>query len=381
MAAQQAGARRRGWGGPLALVALAVMTSPWVLAPPAGAAGSARPEITEVGAERTDSGQYAITWSTAPGARVTSVRWGPTPGEIDAVLVDDVAKGTTEVVVDDPSPGARPYFELRTADGARRTVAERRIALEGEPNFRDLGGYETKDGRVVRWGQLYRSGELAKLTDADLATVDELGIKLVCDLRAPGEVAIGPDRLPAGVETVSIPITDDSQDPVAIRNAVLAGDVSALGAPGELLTDANAKFVTEHSDAYTTLMERVMEPAALPTNIHCTAGKDRAGVGAALVLLTLGVPEKTVMEDFLLTNGYRAASNANTLKSLSALLDPQEVEVMRGILEVRPEYLQAALDTMKDEYGSVDGYLRKGLGITPKERARFQRLMLDDPNG
>jgi len=379
MVQQQSGARRRAWwGGALALVAVA---STLVPAPPAGAAASSRPEITDVAAERTESGQFEITWSTAPGARVTSIRWGSTPEKIDEVLVDDVAKGTTEVVVDDPSPGARPYFELRTADGARRTVAERRIPMQGEPNFRDLGGYETKDGRFVRWGQIYRSGELAKLTDADLATVEALGIKLVCDLRAPGEVAIGPDRLPAGVETVSIPITDDSQDPVAIRNAVLAGDVSALGAPGELLTDANAKFITEHSDAYATLMERLMDPAALPTNIHCTAGKDRAGVGAAIVLLTLGVPEKTVMEDFLLTNEYRTAATANTLKSLSALLDPQEVEVMRAILEVRPEYLQAALDTMKDEYGSVDGYLRKGLGITPKERARFQRLMLDDPNG
>lgn len=377
MAAQQWRARRRWGGGALVLVVLA---STLVLASPAGAAGGARPEITDVTAERTD-GQYAITWSTAPGARVTSIRWGATPDRIDEVLVDRVARGTEQVVVDDPSPGHRPYFELRTVDGARRTVAERRIALEGEPNFRDLGGYQTQDGRFVKWGRLYRSGELPKLTDADLATVEDLGIKLVCDLRAPGEVAIGPDRLPAGVESVSIPIVDDSQDPVAIREAVLAGDVSALGAPGELLTEGNAKFVTDFSDSYATLMERVMDPASQPTILHCTAGKDRAGLGAALVLLTLGVPEKTVMEDFLLSNQYRAAANQRTLAQLAALLDPSEIEVMRSILEVRPEYLQAALDTMKEEYGSVDGYLRKGLGITPKERARFQKLMLDPANG
>ena len=377
---QQAGVRRRTWGGALALMVTATITSTGVLVAPAGAAGAARPEITGVTAERTDSGQYAITWSTAPGARVTSIRWGATPERIDEVLVDDVAKGTTEVVVDDPSPGARPYFELRSADGARRTVAERRIALEGEPNFRDLGGYETKDGRVVRWGRIYRSGELAKLTDADLATVDGLDIKLVCDLRSDGEVTIGPDRIPAGTETIHIPISDDSQDPVAIRAAVLAGDVSSLGAPGELLTEGNKKFVTEHTDDYAALMERVMDPDAQPTNLHCTAGKDRAGLGAALVLLALGVPEKTVMEDFLLTNEFRAAANAKTIGQLSALLDPSEIEVMKGILEVRPEYLQAALDTIEEEYGSVDAYMRKGLGITPKERAKFQKLMLDAPN-
>jgi len=359
-------------------VALATTTA---VAVPAGAAAKDRAEITDAEVTRTDTGQLEIAWTTAPGARVTEITWGTDPESTDEVLVAEVEKGAEEVVVADPSPGARPYFALTTADGAQRIVAERRIALDGEPNFRDLGGYETADGRVVKWGRIYRSGELAKLTDADLATVEGLDIKLVCDLRSPGEVTIGPDRLPAGAESVAIPITDDSQDPVAIRNAVLAGDVSSLGAPGELLTEGNAQFVTEHTDDYAALMERVMDPAAQPANLHCTAGKDRAGLGAALVLLTLGVPEKTVMEDFLLSNEYRAASNEKTLSQLSALLDPSEIEVMRGILEVRPEYLQAALDAMDEEYGSVDGYLRKGLGITPKERARFQKLMLDDPNG
>ena len=122
-----------------------------------------------------------------------------------------------------------------------------------------------------------------------------------------------------------------------------------------------------------------MDPAALPANLHCTAGKDRAGLGAALVLLTLGVPEKTVMQDFLLSNQYRAAANEKSLAQLTPLLDPSELEVMRSLLEVRPEYLQSALDAMKQRYGSVDAYLRKGLGITPRERAAFQQRMLDDP--
>ena len=148
-----------------------------------------------------------------------------------------------------------------------------------------------------------------------------------------------------------------------------------------MLTTGNEQFITDHTDDYAALMERVMDPAAQPTNLHCTAGKDRAGLGSALVLLTLGVPEKTVMQDFLLSNEYRAAANQKTLSQLSGLLDANELEVMRALLEVRPEYLQAALDTMKDEYGSVDGYLRKGLGITPKERAKFQKLMLDRANG
>jgi protein-tyrosine phosphatase len=350
-------------------------------APSARAARLPRAGITDASVTRTATGQYVISWTAPAKVRVTSVYWGGAPEQTDRVLVATVPERARDVVVDDPSPGTRPYFELRTDGGARRKVAERRVALEGDPNFRDLGGYETKDGRVVRWGRLYRSGELDELTDADLATIQDLGIKLVCDLRSPSEIEIGPDRLPAGVETVRIPVVDDSVDPVVVRNAVLAGDVSALGEPGELLTDGNRKFVTDYTDEYAQVMARIMDPRYQPANLHCTAGKDRAGLGAAIVLLTLGVPEKTVMEDYLLTNEYRAAANERSLSSLQALLDPAEVEVVRGILDVREEYLDAALDTMKAEHGSIDAYIRDGLGITDKARAQFQRRMLDRPTG
>jgi protein-tyrosine phosphatase len=351
----------------LAMVALAVPH----------AAAAPKPTVADATVERTDTGQLTITWKTAPGARVQQIAWSNDPDEVDQVLVDAVPTGSTTITVDDPSPGKRPYFALVTGKGKQTIVAERRIALQGDPNFRDLGGYRTKDGRTVRWGQLYRSGELDALTDADLATVDGLGIKLVCDLRAPSEIQLAPDRPPTGSETISIPVTDDSQDPVKIREQVLAGDVSALGAPGELLTDAGKAFPAKYAREYTKVMARLMDAKYRPALVHCSAGKDRAGLASALVLLTLGVPEKTVMQDYLLSNTFRAAENERAVTGVSALLDAEGVEVIRSLVEVRPEYLQASLDTMRKKYGSIDAYLRKGLGISDAERARFQRQMLD----
>jgi protein-tyrosine phosphatase len=124
-------------------------------------------------------------------------------------------------------------------------------------------------------------------------------------------------------------------------------------------------------------MDRLMDPDYRPATVHCSGGKDRAGLLSAIVLLTLGVPQETVMKDYLLSNTYRAAENAQTLTRLQALLDPQGIEVIKSLIEVRPEYLQAALDQMKQEYGSIDAYLRKGLGITKAEQKRFQRQMLE----
>ncbi|HEY8218288.1 MAG TPA: tyrosine-protein phosphatase [Acidimicrobiia bacterium] len=353
------------------LCAIVALSAPVPLASAAN-----RSAVVDAAVERTSTGGLTISWKASQGARVTRVLWSNDPDHVTDVLVASVPADAHEVTVDDPSPGKRPYVALVGTDGSRTIVAERRIALVGEPNFRDLGGYRTKDGRTVRWGQLYRSGDLADLTDADLATVEGLGIKLVCDLRAPSEIQLDPDRAPGGAQTISIPVTDESQDPVKVREQVLAGDVSSLGAPGELLTEAGKAFPTKYAREYSKVMARLMDARYRPALVHCSAGKDRAGLAAALVLLTLGVPEKTVMKDYLLSNTYRAAENERAFTGVQALLDPEGVEVIRSLVEVRPQYLQASLDTIKKQYGSIDAYLRKGLGISDAARARFQRQLL-----
>ena len=187
----QAG-HRNGLRAITASVALFATVATLVGTSPVIASAAAGPAVTSASVERTDTGQLKISWTTRKGVRVTSIRWGTTPEKTDQTLVASVPKGENNVVVDDPSPGSRPYFALATDNGAHRIVAERLVALEGDPNFRDLGGYTTTDGHTVRWGRVYRSGSIDKLTDADLTKIHALGIKLVCDLRAPSEIGSRP---------------------------------------------------------------------------------------------------------------------------------------------------------------------------------------------
>ena len=275
------------------------------------------------------------------------------------------------MTVDDPAPGGRAYFRLETPEGGV-TVAERRIALEGTPNFRDLGGYETVDGRHVRWGQVFRSGALVDLTPADLATVDALGIQLVCDLRSDSEVETDPDP-ELDAEALRLTVTDESVDVQAITDAVLAGDLDQISP--DLLLDGMPAIATEFPDAWRTLVQRVSDEANRPTNVHCSAGKDRAGWASALILRALGVPEETVMEDYLLSNDYLAASNEDTLAQVRTVVagvqgvpeDDVDLSNLEALLEVRPEYLQAALDAVDEQYGSFEAYLTDGLGLTQEE--------------
>lgn len=321
-----------------------------------------------------ESGQsFAILWSG--NEQTIPIFVGDSPDEIDRQ--SPVAMLVEESVTVEVAGRQRPFFELATADAAL-IVAERLIPLEGASNFRDLGGYPTRDGRHVRWGQLYRSDALGELSDADVARVAELGIRLVCDFRGPSERAAAPDRLPGGnpprVELLEI--HDESVDVAALEERIRSGDFEGVDF-ADLLVQANRAFVLRFSDRYARMFERLGEPGNLPALVHCTGGKDRAGLASALLLLALGVAEDTVFEDFLLTNVYTQRKIDRTLQIIRvASLFRTDPEAVRPLLEVRREYLESALAAIDESYGSVDVYLRDGLGLTDAERTSLQARLL-----
>ena len=263
--------------------------------------------------------------------------------------------------------------------GMPEHVKRRHIVLDGAQNFRDLGGYATDDGHTVRWGLLYRSDNLSKLSDADLAKLHALGIKLVCDFRSAAEKAEEPDRLPADdpPAVAELPIFDESFSPAEFKKRLTSGDLGDLDLR-QALTDANRLFATRFAGEYRAMFARITQPANLPAVVHCTAGKDRAGFAAAAILRTLGVPEETVYEDFLLTNHYTAKKIERMLWTIRLVslfrVDPERV---RPVLSVERGYLAAAFDEITKRYGSFDAYRREALGMDDARTAAFRRLALE----
>jgi protein-tyrosine phosphatase len=253
------------------------------------------------------------------------------------------------------------------------TDATRLLGLEGAPNFRDLGGYETEDGRRVRYGQLFRSGVLADLSDGDVQRLEALGIATVVDLRSPEEVASRPNRTWHGAVTLEVPVTDVSMSPNAIAAKLEAGDTDGLGA--EMLLTGNRAFARELRAAFATLLEVAMAAERRPMVFHCTAGKDRTGFGSALLLLALGVPRAAVVDDYLYSNDCLAERHRTWLTQASERV--RDLEPLRALMEVRREYLEAGLDAITDDHGTVDVYLRDALGVTDEQRARFRDELLE----
>jgi protein-tyrosine phosphatase len=257
--------------------------------------------------------------------------------------------------------------------------ARRQLPVEGAHNFRDLGGYATADGHRVKWGVLYRSNALADLSDDDLAYVARLDLQRVVDFRSPAERERDPDRLPASpqLDVVLRPIGGDTLDPAELRDRLLAGEGSADDW-SRMLVEANRAFVRDFGDVYAAFLHDLADAGELPLLFHCTAGKDRAGFAAATALLAVGVPRETIMRDYLLTNELSADHTEHTLLLIRIFsLFRARPDAVRPLFEARREYLQAAFDTIDEEFGGTDAWLREGLHADDELLARVKANLLD----
>jgi protein-tyrosine phosphatase len=244
----------------------------------------------------------------------------------------------------------------------------RQIPVETLPNLRDLGGYRTADGQTVRRGRLYRSVLLGRLSDADVKKLEELGLRTVFDFRTAAEYEASPDR-EVGARPVNLDVLADRSgegpasllarmdDPEAIRHSLAGGRGAGVmeTAYRELIELPSASL------AYGTFFTEIAEAGNLPALFHCTTGKDRTGWAAAATLLFLGVDEEDVFHDYLQTN-------LQLLPALQPLLDQfrsvgGNPEDLKPVLGVDRAYLSTAIELMEEKYGSIDGYMREGLGL------------------
>ena len=258
---------------------------------------------------------------------------------------------------------------------AYQSEDHRKIVLDGTSNTRELGGYKTEDGRSLKWGVLYRSDKLSELTDADHEYLLQLVIKTVIDFRSSEEKQNEPDELPSTLKYIEMPIEADG----AIRpkvEAILKGDLNED--VGAILVETNREFISDFSGVYKGFIESLIENQE-PTLFHCTAGKDRAGFAAALVLLAVGVPEKIVIEDYMKTNKYTEETIQDYINKINLYsLGSVDAEILRPLLGVEERFIRAALDEIKQKYGSVENFIRDELKIRDESIIELKNFLLTE---
>ena len=331
--------------------------------------------ITNIKVDRTEQGDFRIDWKPLVENLKVSVYTGKSPATIDLKKPAISVTNQSSAVLKGLDPKVRHYFAVKPDGGRKIITAVRRVKLEGAYNFRDLGGYPAIDGRRTKWGRIYRSDSLTRLTASDQAILKQIGIKLVCDLRAPAEVKKRPDRLPedGAIEYLNFPIVSGNFDTVTAHEKIVNGDIDWL--TEDYMINGYINTIDAYATTWAALFERLASPASYPLVFHCTGGKDRAGVCAALILLSLGIPEETVIYDHGLSNEFLAEILPKLYSYFSSF--GIEKENLLPYLTALPAAMTTLLDHIRHSYGSAVDYLKNKAGVSQETLNGLKKDMLE----
>ena len=280
---------------------------------------------------------------------------------------------------------AKPFYNFPVLSSAAAKPAPAhpapgtQLAFAGGNNFRELGGYLADEGKHVRWGQIYRGIPTGKLTgEADRRLLDSLGLRLILDLRSSGEAKKEPDYVPDGARLVQI-CGLCAEDGAEI--AFAPGDIEKLmqtAEEGESISQRLYRRMLTGNKAFKELF-RALEAGETPILFHCSAGKDRTGVAAMLILLALGASDEVICADFEQTNACRKAEIDAVLAEHAAEIAADPACRMRyyAMAGVDPAAAPFVLDTIRREFGSAENYLETEYGLTPARLMRLRRMYLE----
>jgi protein-tyrosine phosphatase len=259
------------------------------------------------------------------------------------------------------------------------------VALDGAVNVRDLGGYRSSYGLQVMRGRLFRGDALSQLSGLDVERLDRLGLHTVVDFRSPGEVLLsGADRLPFGVEFVSLPV--GGGDLGAVYELIASGDHQRQrrelgdGRAAEFMVEINRGFVADarQREAFGTGLRLACSAGRLPLLYHCSGGKDRTGWMTAIVLTVLGVARELVLRDYLLSNDFHRAGYQKLRVDLVKTGIVADPGLLRPILEQSATYLGAAFEEADRRYSSFGRFVTHGLEVSDAMLGELRRVLLGD---
>lgn len=337
-------------------------------------------EVTAAAGESAND--YVLSWEGA-GPVTIEVSTNPAfaAGEGEAIGTFEGGSATWQA---DGEP-ARRYFLLSHETGAQEKVAVRLLPLEGGRNFRDLGGYETEDGKTVKWGRVFRSGVMNGLTEGDYEYLSDLGITTVCDFREAYERESEPTNWAAGeIEYLTFAPPPEEEESM---NAMFAAFSNPDSTPDDVRSAMAAGYpgILEAEDEGYTAMFDQLAAGNIPLAFNCSAGKDRAGTAAALLLTALGVPRDQVVEDYALSDDYvdymaeflgPEAQEAGK-DGPYAFLFSLPPEMVAPLMESNPVYIETTLAAMEEKHGTALDYIKVEFDVTDQELEAIRSQLLE----
>ena len=263
-----------------------------------------------------------------------------------------------------------------SSDSLEGCRVQRRVDLDGSSNFRDLGGLPVAGGGSTRLRMVYRADRLCTLSDTDLARLQAVGIRHVFDLRSDAEAAEFPDRLPAGASYERLPMTSDQKFQArTIYERIVAGELQSYGEAD--MVAGYVRMLENFGPSFARIARQVGRSE--PMVVHCTAGKDRTGVAAMLLLDLAGVDAQHIVDDYALSAMRRPSTlhDYTEATSLRPLLEEQGLDPadFAPLWQARPAVMAATLGWLHERWSGASGYLTE-MGLQPGELAAARWSLL-----
>ena len=317
---------------------------------------------------------YALSWQASDDTADMDIFVSASPEGTNAQqIADDVTGGKLDWTPEDGTKHRR-YFVIQPEVGDAYIVATRELPLEQASNFRDIGGYTTKDGKQVKWGRAYRSGAMPLLTEADYAFIEDLDLDSVVDFRSLDEREVTPD------------LVDDRTGAFFIANDYSMAPLMK-GFAEDDGENMYAKMEAMLRPQYRSMIRRILadEGAVL---YHCSAGQDRTGVATAIIYDVLGVDRETIVKDYHLSTELRQTKwempdiNPDDypgnfivkyyVASRAKNEGPNPLYTPSGV-----SHIVQFFDYLDAEFGSSEGYLKEALGFSDEDIEHLRETMLD----
>lgn len=331
-----------------------------------------RPRISVV-CEENNVGNSIVKWEIIPEipGDVKVYASADPDQQTEGKLVASAPISDQHLTIITSDPTRRYYYQLVFGDKYKVKVATRNVNIPGVQNFRDLGGYPSYPQRKsVRWGMLYRSGEIDSLECGSLKELKNLGIRTIIDLRSPEEGTATDPCLRKNFHLVSIPIATGNMKGIVdgVQDRSIRSDTVY-----RIVERMNRELITKYTSQYRQVFDLLLDKENYPIVIHCSSGKGRTGVVSALVLSALDVNEEKIMEDYRLSNDY---FNIPKATRYAYSLPARSQEAITTIFSAREDFLNAAKEEAERRYGDIPTYLRDGIGLSKQELKQLRSILL-----
>jgi protein-tyrosine phosphatase len=273
-------------------------------------------------------------------------------------------------VIERPLMGKRMFFRIKTDNATSGIIANRLFDLDSIHNFRDMGGYYNNEGRQIRWGKVYRSGTLTRMSEKDKLELDKLDIKTILDIRSSDSQRSFPEDFIKTKNYVRLPIGNSGFEyisPKIMENRFLRGDAI-------IFTQDNYRaYIENYTEQYARFFDYLTDESNYPIVFNCYLGKDQSGIAAYLLLRVLDVPTETAEEDYMLSN---IGVNRSLFTRWADDFSESKLEVISMMSNTDLAYLRYGLSCIRKKYGSIDDYMQNELKITPEKRKKLQDILL-----